>query len=161
VCCAVELLVMSTVPPHVTDSELGENAYDVPLSTIDSDADDELFGQATGAVDVGFGVGLALVADGFGVNGRGLVGAGDACVAVALGCGATERRTADGEGAADVGTPLDALAIGLADGPASKAGFPPPPHPASTSVDRASVTGSRRSDISACTHCAHHRFSRR
>jgi hypothetical protein len=157
---------MLTVPPHVTDSELGENAYDVPLSTIDSAVDDELFGQATGAVDVGLGFGFALVADGFGVTRRDVVGAGvdDACVAVALGCGATDRRTADGDGAAEVGTPPGAVATGVVDGPASEAEFPPPPHPASVSAPRAHrarVSGSRRSDISPCTQHARDRFSRR
>jgi len=161
VCGAVELLVMSTVPPHVTLSDAGENAYDVPLSTIDSDVDDVLFGHAVGAVGVGLGVGFGLVATGFGAVECELITAtGEACVAVALGFGADDRRTADGEGAGDVGTPL-ALATGLAEGPASRPLLPPPPHAARASADRARVTGSRRSDISPSTQRRLDRFSSR
>jgi len=60
-CGAVELFVMCTVPPQVTVSDVGENAYSVPLLTIASDVDEVLFGQAVGAVDVGFGLAVVVV----------------------------------------------------------------------------------------------------
>lgn len=163
VCGAVELLVMCTVPPQATLSELGEKPYDAPLLTIARLVDEELFGHATGAVELGFGVALVFVAVGWLValvRGAAEALAG-ACVGVALAVRTGTRRLADGDGAADAGGAdvgaVDALAIGLGEPSPVKLGLPPP-HAARASAHRARLTGRRRADISPCTHRRDERF---
>jgi hypothetical protein len=160
-------LVTLTVPPQLTVIELGENAKLTPLFTIASDVDEELFGQAVAAVEVGFGVGFALVFVAVGWLVAVVRDTGGALVAARV--GVVLARTAVRDGFAEAraeadGGALDAVsvAIGLGEEFASRAGPPLPPLQAvSVSTQRARLIDRRRPDISPCTQRKTVRFSRR